>query len=138
MEVIIIGVAWLLIHLASKKGARKLSQPSSSYAAKSENYSSPRRDEYRPKSKREKAIVDAVETGATLHFRYTDQDGVITTRSVKPPISSGVTRLKSFVWWRTVILGMTSGLLSCQKFFQLSYSFEISKWAGCRSLQIES
>lgn len=85
MEVIIIiGVAWLLIHLASKKGARKLSQPSSSYAAESENYSSPRRDEYRPKSKRERAIVDAVKTGATLHFRYTDQDGVITTRSVKP------------------------------------------------------
>jgi len=85
MEVIIIiGVAWLLIHLASKKGASKLSQPSSGYAEKSENYSSPRRDEYRPKSKRERTIVDALKTGATLHFRYTDQDGVITTRSVKP------------------------------------------------------
>lgn len=85
MEVIIIiGVAWLFIHLASKKGASKLSQPSSSHAGETRDYSSPRRDEYRPQSKRERAIVDAVKTGATLHFRYTDQDGVITTRSVKP------------------------------------------------------
>jgi predicted DNA-binding transcriptional regulator YafY len=82
--IIIIGVAWLFIHLASKKGASKLSQPSSSHAGETRDYSSPRRDEYRPQSKRERAIVDAVKTGATLHFRYTDQDGVITTRSVKP------------------------------------------------------